>query len=351
MKTLFLSDTHFRDEEPFFVAGEAFVSDFQILLKGIVGEEDFTLIHGGDVFHRAKETGRVNGIAVAMFLAIESFPNCQGIYIIQGNHDVRSDTGSSLDVFSSLSTKIEVIKTPRAVPLFKDKYLYALPHMTPYSYPGYKTIASYSDPDFHAPLIEDMEDKIILTSGHFGDETSGEFFQKANISFLPGIHCNGDIHKEVSSHYPGAAMITRRDEAGRHPVVRVFDENGAWVDHPLPVYLDYVTLKFGETATSFFERVKPLPQTSCIVDITGHDDEEAASEWFEKEFLPSLEKDGLPQFFLGKVYPDEKDEPVYASEGEEEGEMQKIDIKGLFSQFCKEKGIASAIGKRVEALF
>jgi DNA repair exonuclease SbcCD nuclease subunit len=343
MKLIQIFDSHWRDEEPFFVAAEAMAGRLAEEIAEIAAGDDFILIHGGDVFHRSKETGRVNGLVLRFFMLILAIPGCKTVYIIQGNHDVKKETGSALDFLTGVDERLQVIKKPSIIHLWDGKYLYALPHMPAYTFDNFKGIASYGDPDFHYPFISLILSDIAITMGHLGDETSGDFFKQADIDFLPGVKCNGHIHKRVSSHYPGSVMITRRDEIDKVSYIRVFDTDlEKYTDVPVLCAFNYLKVEFGDDVLKAYEAMEVKPYGSMIVDVRGHDDETAVIAWFKEQTLP------VPSF-LGSIYPDEKQSDT-EYEIEVSGNDQKFDIKMLFAEFCKEKGIDKGIQGRLEAL-
>jgi hypothetical protein len=345
MKMIQIFDSHWRDEEPFFVAAEAMAVKLGEEIAEIAAGDDFILVHGGDDFHRSKETGRVNGLALRFFMLVLAIPGCKAIHIVQGNHDVKKETGSALDFLAGLDERLKVIKEPSVIPLWNDKFLYALPHMPAYTFDNFKGIVSYGDPQFHVPYIREVLDNIAVTVGHLGDETGGDFFKQADIDFVPGVKCNGHIHKRVSLHYPGSIMITRRDEIDKVAYARVFDtdlEN--FKDIPVSCAFNYLKIKFGDDVLEAYGAMDVKPYGSVVVDVQGHDDEAAVIAWFEEQrkVLP------IPSF-LGSVYPDEKQSDT-EYETEVSGDEQKFDIKALFTQFCNEKGVDKDVQGRIEAL-
>jgi len=345
MKLILLTDNHWRDEEPFFIAAKSMSEKLVEEIRDIAAGGDFMLVHGGDVFARSKETGRVNGVVLNFFTSVLQIPNCRGIYVIQGNHDVKKETGSALDFLSEISGKLDVIKKPSLLPLWDGKYLYALPHMPVYSADNFKDMSSYGDPEFHAPYLGDKADNVAIVVGHYGDETSIDFFKQAKTDFLPGIKCNGHIHKRVSEHYPGSVMITRRDEIDKVSYVRVFDGVlDKYSDIPVGCAFNFLKIKFGEDVLKAYEAMEVKPYGSLVVDVQGHDDEAAVVAWFadQKKLLP------IPAF-LGSVYPDEKQGNGERAAERSGGEGEEFDIRVLFAEFCREKNVDENVRKRIEA--
>jgi DNA repair exonuclease SbcCD nuclease subunit len=345
MKLIQIFDSHWRDEEPFYVAAEAMVIKLFDEIMEITNGEAFILIHGGDVFHRSKETGRANGLVLRFFTSILSLPDCKGIYIIQGNHDVKKETGSALDFLSNIDDRLKIIKEPDIMSLWDEKYLYALPHMPAYTLDNFKGISTYEDPQFHEIYYGTWAHKIAITVGHFGDETSGDFFKQVDVSFLPGVKCNGHIHKRVSANYPGSIMITRRDEIDKISYVRVFENDlERYTDVSVECAFNYLKIKFGEDVLAAYEAMEVKPYGSLIVDVQGHNDEAAVIAWFDEQ------KSALPiPAFLGSVYPDEKQSDT-EYEINVSGDEQKFDIRALFAEFCKEKGVDKDVQKKIEVL-
>jgi hypothetical protein len=346
MKLIQIFDSHWRDEEPFYIAAEAMAGELAREIREIAAGDDFVLVHGGDVFHRSKETGRVNGLALRFFMSVLNIRGCGAVYIVQGNHDVKRETGSALDFLSDIDRRMMVVKEPFVVPLWSDKFLYALPYMPAYAFDNFRSVSTYGDPEFHVPYIERYVDNIAVTVGHLGDETSGDFFKQADISFLPGVKCNGHIHKRVSENYPGSVMITRRDETDKTGYARVFETDlQKYTDVPISCAFNYLKIKFGENVLDAYEAMMVKPYGSLVVDVQGHDDETAVIAWFDEQ------RKSLPiPAFLGSVYPDEKQSDSEYEIESANGDGQKFDIKTLFAEFCKEKGVGESVRGRIEVL-
>jgi len=345
MKLIYFTDTHWRDEEPFFVAARKMAD---ALLEAIKEQatEPFIVVHGGDVFHRSKETGRVNGLVVNFFTKLTEIKNCEYVYILQGNHDVKKETGSALDCLLGLP-KICVIKEPFVKLIWKDKWMYFLPHMVPYSFENFKNMESYGNPEFHIPFISVgcTPDDIALTFAHIGDETSGEFFAQADLSFLPGIKCHGHIHKRVSANYPGSAMTTRRDEADQPCYLRIFDNDFNVREVKIKPAFNYLKVDFNDDLLEAYNNMEAKPYGAVVVDVRGHDNEEAAVRWFEDQ------KDKLPvPAFLGSVYPDDKISDGDFKVSDEQEAQEAINIREIFILFCKEKNVSDSVRGRLEAM-
>lgn len=349
MNIIQITDCHIRHNEPFFKAGCAL--DDYVLDLLTKETEPFIFLDSGDRFHTSKETGRVNREVVRFFLAVAELRQCNGICVMQGNHDVKEDTGSAIDVLWGLDAKIEVIDRPRTVAV-GDGIMYLLPHCRPYSIEGYTGVKSYGDEEFHRNYFksrgeywDEIKEHIMMVSMHGGDETSGKLFMSADISFIPGIISNGHVHKEVSSHCLPSAMITRRDEVDKECAIRKVNvETWRMKEIELPLFLNYASIKYGENIDGYFESgVHKKPLTSLIVDIYGHDDRDAVIA----EYTEKWKGRENPEIYIGDVTPVERrgEAEDIAAEG---SDIATINIKELFREFCKEKKIAKPIADDLE---
>jgi hypothetical protein len=352
VKIINATDFHLKHEEPFFRAGVA-LDNF--ILEQLENESDeFIYLDGGDRFHVSKETGRVNGEVTKFFLSIAAIDNCHSILAMQGNHDIKEDTGSALDVIRGLHPKITVVDDPFIVAMNaksieeSTELVYLLPHMRPFSKSGYSGIKSYGCEDFHRDLWktkgydwDTIKNKIKMVSVHGGDETTGKFFMDVDISFLPGLRSNGHIHKQVSKNHLPSAVITRRDEADKKCYIRHIDTNN-WmtIDIEIPLFLNYAQISYGEDVDKYFESgIHVMPKESLIVDIYGHDDKDLVIAEYSEKWLNRQN----PKLYIGEVTTIElKGEAVFIEE--RDGlDVSSINIKELFKEFCEEKKVAKAI--------
>jgi len=361
MRIVQITDVHLKNEEPFFRAGVALNSYIFGQLEKET--EPFAFLDGGDRFHVSKETGRVNGEVTKFFLEMASISNCENIMVMQGNHDVKEETGSALDVIKTLNFKITMIDDPYLIATKKnsivryqfndaDDYIYLLPHMRPYSKEGYTGIKSYGDENFHKEYWKKqgynwntIKDKIKLISMHGGDETTGKLFMNADISFLPGPRSNGHVHKQISKNHLPSAMITRRDEIDKKCFIRKIDID-SWTirDIEIPLFLNYAQIQYGEDVESYFKSgVHILPKESLIVDIYGHDDKDLVVKEYMEKWLGTRPTTARPIYYVGEVTPVERRGETILTEERDELDIGSVNIKELFMEFCKEKKIADNI--------
>jgi len=350
-----ITDVHMKNEEPFFRAGVAL--DNHILGWLSNETEEFIFLDSGDRFHVSKETGRVNGEVIRFFLALAEIPNCRRIYIMQGNHDVKEETGSALDVIRTQHPKVQVVDEPLLVGIPLDawdegnevEFIYLLPHARPYSILGYSGIKSYGDEEFHRSFWktrrgrewEEVTPAIKMISLHGGDETTGKLFMNVDISFLPGIRSNGHIHKQISKNHLPSAIVTRRDEIDKKCFIRCIDTDTWGVqDIEIPLFLNYAQIPYGKDIDKYFESgIHVMPRESLIVDIYGHDDKdlvitEYAEKWGNRQ---------NPKIYIGEVTPSERKGEAVSVEERDELDIGSINIKELFQEFCEEKKVAKAI--------
>jgi hypothetical protein len=352
MKIIQVTDQHRKDEEPFFKAGVALDNFILDHLKAET--EPFIYLDSGDGFHVSKETGRVNGEVVKFFLKMSEIPNCNDILVMQGNHDVKEETGSALDLIRNLHLKIKVIDNPFLLSLLKNNeelagFIYLLPHLRPFSIPGYSNIKSYGGEDFHRSYWKsqgyDWDDqvkpKIKMISLHGGDETTGKFFMNVDISFLPGIRSNGHVHKQVSKNHLPSAAVTRRDEIDKKCIIRHIDtENWSITDKEIPLFLNYAQISYEDNIDSYFESgIHIMPKESLIVDIYGHDDKDLVIAEYTEKWAGRQN----PKLYIGEVTPVERKGEAVSVEERDDLDISSINITELFQEFCSEKKIAKTI--------
>ena len=349
MKIIMTTDIHLKHDEPFFRAGVALINFIFDHLEAEV--EPFIYLDGGDLFHISKETGRVNGEVVKFFLRIAELSNCSRILAMQGNHDVKEETGSALDLIRDLHPKINVIDIPYVLSFdeYVDGLVYLLPHIRPYSIPGYSNIKSYEHEDFHREFWKSLgydwdnqiKQRIKMVSMHGGDETTGKLFMNADISFLAGIRSNGHIHKYISKNHVPSASVTRRDESDKKCIIRHIDTSSWGVrDIEISLFLNYAQIAYGEDIDSYFKSGNHvMPKESLIVDIYGHDDKDLVIAEYTEKWATRQN----PKLYIGEVTPVERKGKAINSEERDELAISSINLKALFQEFCENKKVARTI--------
>jgi hypothetical protein len=345
MRIFQTTDHHIRHDEPFFRAGVALDSWLIVRLSKETG--DFIYLDSGDRYHVNKETGRVNGEVVRFFTEICGLSHCLAAAVMQGNHDVKTDSGSALDVLRNLNPKIAVIDEP-FIGEGGLRGVYLLPHMRPYAAEGYSGIKTYSDEDWHRSFWKSrgkdwdaIKETIRVLSVHAGDETSGDLFKDVDLSFLACARSNGHIHKYVSKNHLVSASVTRRDERDKKCAMRIIDtETFAIIEEEIPLFLNYASIPYGDSVEDYFKsEIHILPKESLILDIYGHDDENAVIA----EYSERYGKNQSPRIYIGQVTSVERKGDAAKTEDRDECGLDTIDIKGLFKEFCEEKKIADDI--------
>jgi DNA repair exonuclease SbcCD nuclease subunit len=341
MKVFMSTDHHIKNDESFLRAGVALDSWLIDLLSKET--EEFIYLDGGDRYHVNKETGRVNGEVVRFFMELCNLPCCGAAIVMQGNHDVKTDSGSALDVLRNLNFKIVIVNEP----IIGEGALhgfYLLPHMRPYAVEGYTGVKSYSDEEWHRSFWKSrgqdwdiLKQSIRILSVHAGDETSGDLFKDVDLSFLECTRSNGHIHKPVSKNHLVSASVTRRDERDKKCAMRIIDtEDYSIIEESIPLFLNYASIPYGSTVEDYFKSaVHILPKESLILDIYGHDDEGLVI----KEYTEKYAKNEHPRIYIGQVTPVERKGGSVKTNDRDDCELDTIDIKGLFKEFCEDKKI------------
>jgi hypothetical protein len=262
---------------------------------------------------------------------------------MQGNHDVKTDSGSALDVLRNLNSKIVIVNEPFIGEGALHGF-YLLPHMRPYAIEGYTGVKSYSDEEWHRSFWKSrdqdwdiLKHSIKILSVHAGDETSGDLFKDVDLSFLECARSNGHIHKPVSKNHLVSASVTRRDERDKKCAIRIIDtETYSITEKPIPLFLNYASIPYGTTVEDYFKsEIHVLPKESLILDIYGHDDEDVVI----KEYTEKYAKNEYPRIYIGQVTPVERKSGSVKTNDRDDCELDTIDIKGLFKEFCEEKRI------------
>jgi hypothetical protein len=262
---------------------------------------------------------------------------------MQGNHDVKADSGSALDVLRSLGAKIEIVNEP-VIGEGALHGFYFLPHMRPHTMEGYIGIKSYGDEDWHRSFWKSrgrnwdvLKKSIKMLSIHAGDETSGELFKEVDLSFLECPRSNGHIHKPVSKNHLVSAGVTRRDERDKKCAMRIIDtKTYSIIEEPIPLFLNYASIPYGGSFEEYFKsEIHILPKESLILDIYGHDDEDVVI----KEYREKYRENEHPRIYIGRVSPVERKGELKKLNDRDGCGIDTIDVKGLLKEFCEEKKI------------
>lgn len=216
--------------------------------------ESLTTVYMGDVFDEPENQGQVTALVTRL---IEARRRHGPQLCIRGNHDYTKSEGSAIDLLKEL--EVEVIDFPCVKKIDGTTYL-ILPYLWPRTWIGENIFTNmdeiYSDPGklemFTGPLKEgatsDSPWVFDAILGHVGDETAGEYAANCNLSWFKGPIYLGHIHKPVSPHFPGATRVTRWDERGKKNVFVRVTEGPKFKELPIPSFLDYADLAYGEPA-------------------------------------------------------------------------------------------------------
>lgn len=334
------TDHHLKDEEPFFQAGKAL--DTWLLKFFEKQTEPFVYLDSGDRYHVSKETGRVNGEVARFFVELSSLPLCQGIWVMQGNHDFKVDTGSAVSILENLSSKIKVVREPMIVKFPEQKgNSLLLPHMKIKNFPYFTGRESYGKKEFYEKHFKNWDEvysTIEFVSAHLGDETCGSLLQDADLSLFSCMKSNGHIHKTVSKTQLESAAVTRRDEIDKRCIMREFhtEDFSSFKEIPLPLFLNYAKIKYGDSVENYFKDSSHImPKTSLIVDIFGHDNE----DFVKAEYSRLFENTSDPTFYIGEIATEERLLSVEEDAEREDLDIADADLIKLLEEFCKEKNV------------
>lgn len=278
-----------RDEEPFFESIRRFVTWYEN--RSTPSPEVRTItIFLGDIFHRPKENGFVNGLVSRLMFAVTKRSNGGKTYVLQGNHDYSKRDSSALHCLPPLG--VTVIDSPRLLSVAGLTFL-CLPYIYPKSllqvdppeisdkvlFPSVREV--YSDPQSVAYFSNSDVDSVVNADhllGHVGDETCGEFAQDCDLSWFPGEKTLGHIHKRVSRNVLGSTIITRRDEAGKKSYFKTWSRTIGWREEILPAFLDFFRVTYGS------EPKKSDGETVWINDLVDCPDPDAAKTEYRQKW-------------------------------------------------------------------
>lgn len=311
---VFCGDTHHRDDEPRYSAGEE--------LFNWIAEQDFdrpenTFVHMGDVTHGSLVSGKVFQSVIDFFNNKLKFGR---IVIIAGNHDYhRSSKSSSVDPLSALD-RVEVYRQPAEITLEGEPTL-----LLPYYYKS--TVDGIPEMrDYYAALPDEWAQKewrFIL--GHYNDETETVFGSFIDTAYLKGTRILGHIHFP-RGNYIGTPIITRKDEAGNNNRLLVYD-GGKLESYPTPRLVDY----YEETYPN------PLPEVEAkypIWDIVDAPSEDAMYDRYEGHTVRMKKKKATED----------------TNSNEEEGATAKQDVslKDHLTSFFEKKDYDEKVRNKLE---
>ena len=225
------------------------------------------------------------------------------------NQVIKVDTGSALDTICGLSSKIQVVYEPTILQFPEQTgYTLFLPHMKIKHLPYYNGRETYGKEEFYQQYFSNWETykpKIEFISAHLGDETCGELLQDADLSLFSCMKSNGHIHKTVSKNQLESAAVTRRDEVDKKCIMRKFDTKdfSKFEEIELPLFLNYAKIEYGASLDDYFKNpIHKKPETSLIVDIYGHDNEDFA----RAEYVKKFEGSENPKIYVGEIVAEER---------------------------------------------
>jgi DNA repair exonuclease SbcCD nuclease subunit len=274
-------DLHFRSESPWYEGNVKFVEWYQNRPKPEPGTT-VTTIFEGDVFHRPKENGRVNGLAVRLINVVRARSKGD-IIVLQGNHDYSKREESALHVIDALADlNLFIVDAPAVWPNLPCGPTLFLPYIYPKSLVVDKEFSSmhevYSDKALLQSFTSFPLDDVKVLVGHVGDETAGKYGSDCDLSWFEGKRRLGHIHMRMSKHYTGVPYATNRDEAGKKHYFDVWTPELGWTEEEIPELFEYVEVPYG---------MKPkfsTNQSIYVNDLIDCPDPEAALEEYRSKY-------------------------------------------------------------------
>ncbi len=250
-----LGDLHFSSAKDYFIAtAMAILVWFKSWSYNKKGNE---LILAGDVVHSSVN----GGLVISMVESLITNSRFDHIHIVVGNHDVKRRDGVAQLAYEYLRDRKNVTIYDRPTETtIQGKRVLMLPHFI--TDPGERTMSEqYSD------LYKTFEGPYDLTVGHFMEETMsfGAADAIKNVSKLSTKHlCLGHLHTRSDPRiYIGSVYANKINEADDRRAAWIIDETGTKHEDPLPLFCDYVTVRYPEPPSSSDAKVVAYTITNC----------------------------------------------------------------------------------------
>jgi hypothetical protein len=312
-----LGDLHLSSAKPYLVkVGEAFLEWFDGWEHNKKGNE---LILAGDLLQSAVN----GGVVLYQLQMLAELSRFDKIHIIPGNHDLKWREGVPQLGFDFFRHNPKIVIYDRITEVtIQDHRFLLMPHYIPEKGESDMVTAySIAYATFKGPY-----DCVV---GHFMEEAA------SIIGAIGGIHnirkinskyiCLGHVHTKIDPVYIESVYACKISEASGTRSAWIF-ENHEKREELLPVFLDYVTIKYGD----------PLPPQKAIVTVytfTGCRSESLVySKYGSDIFIRKVVQD----LSVGSIQVDGDVTMIDSSQ---------FDLKTCFRNFLKTKGIDRSVAQ------
>lgn len=313
---ILLGDLHLNASKPYFIeVAENFLRWYK---DWHLNNKDNEVIFVGDLVNTA-----INGGIVFTWLErLIQDSNFRHVHIVQGNHDYKKKDGVEQLAYDFYFHKPGVsVYTRKEEVEIEGKKVLMLPYYS-------TTIGEQPFSHYYSSLhMENKEYDIVV--GHFADDTFpfGSDVVKNTKKIKTKHLCLGHIHTRVDrSTYIGSVYANKVNETEPYRAAWIIDEAGNRTEELLPVFCEFVSVKFPE----------PLPQSKSTFKVSIYSLYNCPSEQVAvAEYGP---------IHIRKVV---RDIATFKSKDSEEFlQVDELNISELFTSFLK----SNPINRKVASL-
>lgn len=326
-KVFCFGDVHFSSINAWnYQAGENFINWFNA--KDFGNKDDVEMIFVGDIAERDVNPGNVVDQMWRLFSTASK--KAKSVHVVCGNHDKKLYHDIEQHSLKFLTNLPNVFVYEKETEIVTENGYNIL--ILPWQATSAQGIALS---DYYNQLSEKYKDKTFdIITGHWNiKEISGPLWAQNGVdisNYHAKCYAIGHIHLRIRDEYVGSIFPNNIEEQNdSFPRGYKVYENGVETFEPLPRFLKYVTLKFGEE--------KPLEESNCSYAyiITECNTEAEAREKYPDTSIKGIERVSTRVSNSTQV-----------SANSELGAIQDISNKYIenlpeaFSEFIRENGIS-----------
>lgn len=251
-----LGDIHFSSSRDYLIAvSNEILNWFRSWKYNTPGNE---LILAGDVVHSAVN----GGLVIDMVEQLVSDSKFDAIHIIPGNHDLKRKDGVVQLAYEFLRERPNIYIYDKAAEAeIQGLRVLFLPHYIPASATEPSMTESYSN--IYKNQVKDYD----IVVGHFMEESVsfGALDAIKNISKIRTKHlCLGHLHIRSNPNiYIGSVYANKSTEEDSTRAAWIIDEKGNKYEDKLPVFCEYITVRYPEELPPSNAKVRALTIANC----------------------------------------------------------------------------------------
>lgn len=319
-KIISFGDLHFSSIQQWsYEAGEHFIKWFEE--KDFGPKEELEFLFAGDIGQKDVNPGKVIDQMDRLFNSASA--KAKWVHIVVGNHDRKlyhKQDQHSL-IFLENKGNITVYEKEEIVNSKNNFRMLILPFQRA------DDVVPYTLHDYYTNYIQKIEDKKFdLVAGHWQvkESESGWAADGVDISPLTEVGCwsLGHIHTRDRKEYLGSIFPNNKDEQKTKfkRCYKEYNEQGQCVEFPLPEFLHYSEIKYGDPVP------EPIENCAMVYTILNVGNETLAKEKYPNIYIRGIEKKIRADF--DEITSDEEIEDSF-----------KVNLKESFSNMVKETGM------------